>query len=109
MDFQSTHKGLGVSHVLYNMLSPFAEVSTAFVGNCCHVPHHMHVNFTTSFLIAVLLAGTTQPRLTTQIGTNCKRKVYLEVVYLTCVRADPVMCAERATTTCILLILRGYT
>lgn len=70
MDFQSTHKGLGVSHVLYNMLSPFAEVSTAFVGNCCHVHHHMHVNFTTSFLIAVLLAGTTQPRLTTQIGTK---------------------------------------
>lgn len=44
MDFQSTHKGLGVSHVLYNMLSPFAEVSTAFVGNCCHVHHHMSIS-----------------------------------------------------------------
>lgn len=42
MDFQSTHKGLGVSHVLYNMLSPFAEVSTVFVGNCCHVHQPPH-------------------------------------------------------------------
>lgn len=69
MDFQSTHKGLGVSHVLYNMLSPFAEVSTVFVGNCCHVHQPPHACQFHNFL-SDSCSSTTQPRLTTQIGTK---------------------------------------